>query len=116
MVEAISRPQTVSISVTDLVRARVSSGPVTIPVNGGVYARLPNVTAVPSGEGAGSVSYARMRVLDSMIGRMRAEQEASAKSSEQSELERRQLLLEEVARTIATMKNPVGGLVFDALV
>lgn len=115
MVETISRPQTVSISVSDIARARVSSNPVTIQVNGGVYARLRNVTAVPSGNDGGSVSYMRIRALDSMIGRLRVEQDAASGGVQSTELERRQLVLEDVARTIAAMKNPTRGLIFDSL-
>lgn len=116
MVDAISRPQVISISITDIAQARVSTNPVTIPVNGAVYARFQNVTAVPSGNGTGSVSYMKIRALDSMIGRLRAEQESAEGRVKTTELERRQLVLEEVSRAVAEMKNPVRGLVFDTLV
>lgn len=116
MVDAISRPQMISISVTDLARARTSSNPVTIPVNGAVYARLQNVTAIPSGTGGGSVSYMKIRALDSMIGRLRAEHSAAAGKVNTSELERRQLILEDAARAIAATGDPARGLFYDALV
>ncbi len=115
MVDVISRPQAISISVTDLVRARVSSSPVTIPVNGSVYARFQNIAAVPSGS-EGSISYMRIRALDSLIGRLRAQQTRIGASRDLSEVERREELLAQASRELAADRDPRPGLFLDALV
>ena len=115
MVDTITtRPNAISVSVTDLVRARVSSNPVTIPVNGTVFARLRNVTALPSGTESGGISYMKIRALDSMIGRLRQER-PEAHKTETDALERRLRLIEETARLIAEESEPESGLFFDML-
>jgi hypothetical protein len=77
-----------------------------------MYARLKNVTVVPSGVSGDSVSYLRLRALDSMIGRLRNE-EAMVRQPDESQLEHQQRILEEAAKRIADDTGVDAGLLLN---
>jgi hypothetical protein len=62
-----------SVSIPKLVQARYTSGRVTMPVkpNQYVYARMKNVAVVPAGGDDSGYSLARLRAIDTLIGRLK---------------------------------------------
>lgn len=59
-----------SVSLSSILRARYGSGPVSLPMRGGmVYARFKHVQGVPS-RGEGGFTISRLRALDNLIERL----------------------------------------------
>lgn len=124
--EAATIPQRATIPITDLVRAQTAGRPVTMPVQGALYARLDNITGVPAPAGAGGYSLRRLQAIDALIARMRPDatvEAASAQADEMTRLEREEIRLEQIARDIAReMDAPqqrlgeMTGLVLDVVV
>lgn len=69
MSDSMLSVQTVPLS--EFVRARVASGPVAMPVDGAIYARLRHITAVPAGTYREGYSLNRLQTLDSIIERVK---------------------------------------------
>lgn len=67
-----------TIPFSDLVRAGVSSRPVSMPVAGSGYARLEYVTGIPAARGDQGYSITRLKALDALIARIRGSQEEVA--------------------------------------
>lgn len=86
-----------TIPLIDLISARTTQAPLTLPVNGGAYMRMRHVEAIPS-SGSG-YSMWRLRALDSLIERLSRAQADQMRSK--SPAERQAELLEEAARQIA---------------
>jgi hypothetical protein len=95
---AISRNLTVPL--TDLVRANVSGSRVAHPVQGGVYARLNHISAVPAGSSNAGYSLSRLRAIDSMIARIARAREAMLPDVASDPVEQQEAVLEEVARLV----------------
>ncbi len=97
-IQHFSIPQNGTVPITDIVSARVSQRPVSIPLSGSAYTRLENVTGVPQ-SGDGGYSLARIRAIDALIARIRGTAEAMStdQTGEQTLLELHEELLEEVA-------------------
>lgn len=81
-------------------RARISDNPIAMPVQGGIYARLSHITAVPSRIGGGGYSLVRLRAIDSLISRMAQMQSSAPQLSEHDPLERQQQLIDETTRRV----------------
>ncbi|MFP4329234.1 MAG: hypothetical protein ACOC28_00995 [Alkalispirochaetaceae bacterium] len=59
-----------NVSLSSILRARYGSGPVSLPMRGGmVYARFKHVQGVPS-RGEGGFTISRLRALDNLIDRL----------------------------------------------
>jgi hypothetical protein len=89
-----------TVPLTDLVRANVSGGRVALPVQGGVYARLNHISAVPAGSSDGGYSLSRLRAIDAMIARMARAREAMVPDVAADPVEQKEAILEEVARLV----------------
>lgn len=64
-----------AIPFTDIVRAGISSRPVSMPLAGAGFARLEYVTGVPAARGDQGYSLTRLKALDALIARIRGAQE-----------------------------------------
>ncbi len=90
-----------SIPFTDLVRAGVSSRPVSMPLAGSAYTRLEYVAGVPASPGDQGYSLVRLKALDALIARIRGAQEAAeARFALEDPLQAQEELLEEVSLRI----------------
>mgnify|MGYP006293631975 CR=1 FL=1 len=58
-----------NVTLSSILRARYSNGPVSLPTRGGVYARLKHIQGVPS-RGEGGFTISRLRALDNLIERL----------------------------------------------
>lgn len=58
-----------NVTLSSILRARYGNGPVSLPVRGGMYARLKHVQGVPS-RGEGGLTMSRLRALDNLIERL----------------------------------------------
>jgi hypothetical protein len=75
-----------------------------------MYARLNHITAVPALSGSSGYSLSRLQVVDSMIARMAARQEAITPDVQPDPVEAQESMLEEISRQIvAEMDRPVHG-------
>lgn len=72
---SIAIPTNSTIPLTDVVRARISTGRVAMPVRGSMYARLQHINAVPSFGGHGGYSISRLQAIDSLLSRIARMQE-----------------------------------------
>lgn len=101
MTDTISSiPQNATIPLSELMRARISDNPIAMPVQGGIYARLSHITAVPANTGSGGYSLVRLRAIDSLIARMAQMQANAPELGEYDLLERQQQLIDETARRV----------------
>lgn len=100
----LSIPQNGTVPVADIVSARVSQNPITIPVNSGSITRLQNIIGLPH-HGGGGHSLSRLQAIDALISRIRGAQEHQQEHNQQhlesmSVVERHEHMLEEVAERI----------------
>lgn len=86
-----------TIPFTDLVRAGITTRPVSMPVAGSGYARLENVMGIPAARGDQGYSLTRLKVLDALIARIRGGREQDVTPDLHTDpLERQEQLLEAV--------------------
>jgi hypothetical protein len=58
-----------SVQLTSILRAQYASGKISLPVDGGLYARLKHVQGVPS-QSSGGYSLSKLQMIDIMIERL----------------------------------------------
>lgn len=90
-----------AISFTDLIRAGLTSKPVSIPVAGTAYARLQHVKGVPASHGDQGYSFMRLKTLDALISRIRgSDEEIVASDAGVDPVEEREQLIERMTLRI----------------
>lgn len=104
----LSIPTNSTIPLTDVLRARISNGRVSLPVRGSTYARLQHISAVPSIGGNGGYSISRLQAIDSLLSRIEGMREATQPQRSEAItpdvrpdlLEEQQRLVDEATRRI----------------
>jgi hypothetical protein len=103
-----------TIPFTDLIRAGISSQPLSMPVSGSGFTRLQHVTGIPSLRSDEGYSLTRLQALDALIARIRGSRDDSEElTMARDSLEEQQQLLEEMSlRIVRDMghDNPLLGL------
>ncbi|TVR66244.1 MAG: hypothetical protein EA427_16480 [Spirochaetaceae bacterium] len=90
-----------TIPFTDLVRAGVSTRPVSMPVAGSGFARLENVMGIPAARGDQGYSLTRLKVLDALIARIKGSRDEDIAPDVRADpLERQEQLIEAIAMRI----------------
>lgn len=69
MVELQSSRAARSVQLTSILRAQYSSGKISLPIDGGVYARFKHVQGVPS-QSSGGYSLNKLQMIDLMVDRL----------------------------------------------
>ena len=103
-----------TIPFTDLIRAGISSQPLSVPLSGSGFARLQHVTGIPSSRTDEGYSLTRLQALDALIARIRGLRDDAEQYAVQLDaLEDQQQLIEEMTLQIVRdigNENPVLGL------
>lgn len=93
-------PSNVTVPISDLIRARVASQRLTMPVQGAGTMMLEHITAVPAlGEGGG-YSVNRLQALDRLIGRIQGTMADKPEFEDLSEVEKQEQVIEELVNRI----------------
>ena len=69
MVELQSSQAARSVQLASILRAQYSSAKVTLPIDGGLYARFKHVQGIPSGA-SGGYSLSKLQMIDLMVDRL----------------------------------------------
>lgn len=69
MVEVQSSQAARSVQLTSVLRAQYSSGKISLPIDGGVYARFKHVQGIPS-QSSGGYSLNKLQMIDLMVDRL----------------------------------------------
>lgn len=77
-----------NVTLSSILRARYGSGPVSLPMRTGMYARFKHVQGVPS-RGSGGFTVSRLRALDNLIDRLtRLKGEAPSRDAMSQEVDK----------------------------
>ena len=93
-----------NVTLSSILRARYGSGPVSLPMRTGMYARFKHVQGVPS-RGNGGFTVSRLRALDNLIDRLtRLKGEAPARNASSREVEKQvEELSKELRQELASL-------------
>lgn len=90
-----------SIQLSSILRAQYSSGKISFPIDGGLYARFKHVQGVPSASGGG-YSLSKLQMIDLMVERLtRLRGEGIEVESPRNDADARELI-QDLARQIHT--------------